>query len=118
MTLPERYHKPFSVGENSHLFVPGPLKKIISLREILPYPLRKMSIRIDTYRDTVFGKQLKIMPVRVKIMQRLVPAIGVQFESNIMNFKGRSQHAVKVSYVCLGVIAVDAHKIGVAHDIK
>lgn len=47
-----------------------------------------MGIGIDTYRYAVFGENIKILPVRIKIMQRFVPAVGIELEGNIMNLEG------------------------------
>lgn len=47
-----------------------------------------MGVGIDAYRYSVFGENVKILPVRIKIAERFVPAVCIKLEGNIMDLEG------------------------------
>ena len=77
-----------------------------------------MSVGVNTNRNMVFGKQAEIFPVRVKVMQRLVASVCIQFKGNVMHIKGGGYHPVQKGNVTVRAEAVYSHKVSVADYIK
>ena len=48
---------------------------------------RKMSVRVDAYSHPLLRKKMQVLFVRIKITERLVTSVGIQFKGNIMNGK-------------------------------